>query len=68
MLLRSVGLLLGLLAVQAAKAPNELSCDFRRPCCWQSLDPNTHWSAGYVVMVYVNERAVVNVNEPKRFG
>ncbi|WKX93466.1 hypothetical protein Q1695_011051 [Nippostrongylus brasiliensis] len=58
MLLRSVGLLLGLLAVQAAKAPDELSCDFRRPCCWQSLDPNTHW--------LVRNGRSININEYRR--
>ncbi|KAK6026411.1 hypothetical protein OSTOST_07643, partial [Ostertagia ostertagi] len=57
MLLRSAGLFLFALQASAVLA-DDLSCDFRRPCCWQSLDENTKWQ--------IRSGRAININEFRR--
>ncbi|EYB84552.1 hypothetical protein Y032_0314g2228 [Ancylostoma ceylanicum] len=55
MLWRSAGLVA--LALQVAVA-QELSCDFRRPCCWHSLKEDAKWQ--------VRSGRSININEFRR--
>ncbi|KAK6736650.1 hypothetical protein RB195_019384 [Necator americanus] len=55
MLWRSAGLVA--LALQVAFA-DELSCDFRRPCCWHSLNEEAKWQ--------VRSGRSININEFRR--
>ncbi|KAK5975146.1 hypothetical protein GCK32_007325, partial [Trichostrongylus colubriformis] len=56
MLLRSACGLFLLFALQAILA-DDLSCDFRRPCCWQSLEDNK-WQ--------IRSGRSININEFRR--
>ncbi|XGW07925.1 hypothetical protein V3C99_010779 [Haemonchus contortus] len=60
MLLRSAGLVVFFFLFHAPKAitADELSCDFRRPCCWHSLDETTKWQ--------IRSGRSININEFRR--
>ncbi|VDM65907.1 unnamed protein product [Strongylus vulgaris] len=55
MLCRSAGLIALALRVILA---DELSCDFKRPCCWQSLNEDAKW--------LVRSGRSININEFRR--
>uniref|UniRef100_A0A0K0DD61 MAM domain-containing protein n=1 Tax=Angiostrongylus cantonensis TaxID=6313 RepID=A0A0K0DD61_ANGCA len=56
MLLRSAGLVL-LYTIQVAFADG-LSCNFKTPCCWKSLDENAKWQ--------VRSARSININDYRR--